>query len=271
MAYASDMRGVYLLGLMLGWSVQASAGDMRELCPDRPGLGTPACTIDPGHVMVEVGLADWTLARDAATRTDTILAADTLVRIGVADHAEVQFGWTPYGHVRERDRMSGAVTKAARAGDVTLAFRRNLINPDGSGPSIALMPYASLPVGRTPIGAGDWGTGLIVPMSFDLGSAVSLDLTPEMDAAVDGDGDGRHLAYGIVAGLGADLSDAINATIELSALRDRDPAGHATESLAGVSMGWHPQDDLQLDAGANIGLNHASADLEIYVGISRRF
>ena len=33
----------------------------RDYCPARPGLGSPACTIDPGRVSVETSLADWTL------------------------------------------------------------------------------------------------------------------------------------------------------------------------------------------------------------------
>jgi hypothetical protein len=60
-------------------SVAATAGT-RDYCPDRPGLGTPSCTIDRGHVSVEVGLADWSLDRSAAERDDTLLIGDLLDR-----------------------------------------------------------------------------------------------------------------------------------------------------------------------------------------------
>ena len=259
------------IALTILFAAPASAEDLRDLCADRPGLGTPPCTVDSGHVMVETGLVDWTRERDAATTTDTVLAGDTLVRLGIADHAEVRIGWTPFGHVREKDRASGAVTSTSRVGDVTLALVRNLANPDGSGVSIAVLPFATLPVGRMPVGAGDWGAGVIVPASFDLGGGVALALSPEVDAAVDGDGEGRHLAYGSVIGLEAELNDRLSAAIELSAFRDRDPEGHATEALGALSIAWQPGENLQFDAGANVGLNHASADVELYVGISRRF
>jgi len=88
---------------------------------------------------------------------------------------------------------------------------------------------------------------------------------------VDEDGDGRHLAYGSVIGLSADLSDAVSASIELSAMRDLDPGAHATETLAGLSLGWQPREDLQFDIGTNVGLNRDSADVEVYAGLSRRF
>jgi hypothetical protein len=244
---------------------------LRELCPDRPGLGTPACTVDPGHALVEVGGVDWTLDKSPDARTDTIVAGDLLLRYGVADHAEVQVGWTAFGTVRTRDRLSGAVSRETGTGDVTLAVRRNLSHPDGSGFSVALMPYATLPTGGSAIGAGDWGAGLIAPVSYDLGGGLNLALTPEVDAAVDEDRRGRHLAYGSVIGLGIDLSKAVSSTIEFQAVRDQDPSGHATQALASLSLAWQPKDDLQLDAGAVAGLNDASPDAELYVGIARRF
>jgi hypothetical protein len=249
----------------------ASAVQARELCADRPGMGTPACTVDPGRVVVEVGLGDWTLDKTADSRTDTIVAGDGLVRVGIADHAEVQIGWTAYGHVRERDRASGAIDRSSGIGDVTLAVRRNLVSPDGSGFSIALMPYATLPAGGQAIGDGTWSAGLIVPVSFDLNDTLSLALTPEADAAADEDRHGRHLNIGSVAGLGVKLSKAVQATGEVSLFRDRDPEGHTTQALAGLSLAWQPGDDWQLDLGVNAGLNHVSPDADVYGGIVRRF
>lgn len=264
-------RMLLLGGAMLGLSVPAQAEEARDLCADRPGLGTPACTVEPGRMVLELGLGDWTREKDAASRTDTVVAGDALLRIGVTDSLEAQVGWTAYGHVRTRDRLTGAIDKADGVGDVTLALRQNLHNPDGSGFSVALMPYATVPAGGSAIGAGDWGAGLIVPVSFDLGHGLSLGLTPEVDAAVDGDGNGRHLAYGSVAGLGFSLSDAVSGAIEAQVTHDHDPDGHATQALAGLSFAWQPSDAMQFDVGLNLGLNRASADSELYLGIVRRF
>jgi hypothetical protein len=259
-----------LAGAMLAIAMPAAAQE-REYCPARPGLGTPACTIAPGRVSLETGLADWTLEQDSDTRTDTVLIGDTQLRIGLTENIEAQIGWTPYGHVRVRDKASGAIDRAGRVGDAYLGFKANLRNPDGKGFSAAVQPFATVPVGRGPVGAGDWGAGVIVPVSYDLNDTLNLQLSPEIDAAVDEDGNGRHLAYGTVVGLGVALSDAVNGTLEFQALRDNDPADHATQSLAGLSVGWMVADDLQLDAGSNVGLNTASPDVEVYVGVSRRF
>lgn len=261
---------ILLVALMPGVAF-AQTDELRDLCADRPGLGTPACTVDKGRVVVELGLGDWTREQDTASRTDMIQTGDMLVRLGLAEHLEVQVGWTAYGHVRTRDRLSGAIEKEDGVGDVRVALRRNLSNPDGAGFSVALMPYASVPTGGSAIGDGDWGAGLLLPVSFDIGHGLSLEWVPEIDAAVDEDRSGRHVAYGSVAGLGFDLSDSLSGTVEASLIRDDDPSGHVTEALAGLSFGWQPSADMQFDIGVNAGLNADSPDGEVYFGLVRRF
>ena len=256
--------------LALGPTV-AGAQEVRDLCADRPGLGTPACTVDKGRVVLELGLGDWTRETDGQSRTDSFQTGDALVRLGLTDSLEAQVGWTAYGRVRTRDRVGGMVERDSGVSDVTLALRQNLHNPDGSGFSIAIMPYASLPVGGSAIGDGDWGAGLLMPVSYDLGGGLSIALTPEIDAAVDEDGRGRHVAFGGVAGLGFAFSDALSGSIEAQLTRDDDPDGHASEALGGLSFAWQPGDDMQVDIGVNIGLNADSPDREIYLGVVRRF
>jgi hypothetical protein len=261
-------------GLALAIGICSSAAQsqaLRPFCPDRPGLGTPACTIDPGHLAVELGGLDWTLDKDATTRTDTLVAGDLLLRYGLNDEFEAQIGWTAFGHVRERDRAIGAINRSSGTGDIAVALRRNLANPDGSGFSAAVMPFASLPVGGGTIGAGDWGGGLIVPISYGFSDAIGIAASPQVEAAVDADRHGRHLAFGSVVGLNLSLSDRLGAALEFQATRDEDPAGHTTETLAGLSFGWQPKDGLQFDVGAVAGLNSSSPDMELYVGIARRF
>ncbi len=249
----------------------AAVAQHRDLCAERPGLGRPACTIEPGHVMVETGLADWTRERDDDGRTDSIEVGDTLVRIGIGTSTELQVGWTPYGHQRLRDATTGAVTRTGRVGDALLGLKQNLAEPDGHGLSFALSPFVTLPVGRTPIGAGDWGGGIVAPLTYDLSDAVQLEFTAEADAAVDEDGHGRHLSYSGVAGAEWDVGHHIELVGEVQAIRDHDPDERTTQYLAGVSATWQPNGHLQFDIGSAAGLNHAAPDMRVYGGISALF
>jgi len=264
------MRAALIALALLATPAWAEDGG-RELCADRPGLGTPACTVAPGKLQIETGLADWTRESDADVRTDTVVGGDTLLRIGVDDATEARVAWTPYGHVRERDRALHRTSRQSGIGDVTIGLRRNLHNPDGSGLSVALQPSLALPVGGQAIGEGTWSASLLVPLDFELAEGIGLALTPEVDAAADADRHGRHLAFGSVAGLSFDLGKAVTTSVEVEALRDDDPSGHATQVLGALSVAWQPQDQLQLDAGLVAGLNRNSPDVEIAVGVVRRF
>jgi len=249
----------------------AARAEDRPYCPTRPGLGTTPCTIAPGHVSIETALTDWTLAQDSTQRSDTILIGDSFVRLGLSNTIEAQIGWTPFGHVRTRDKLTGKVDRADRAGDVTLGFKANLHDPDGSGVSIAVQPFVTLPVGRAPLGAGDWGAGVVVPVTFDLSDTLNFATTTEADAAVDGDGHGRHFAVSETLGLGLKLGKALTVSVEGQLLRDEDPAGKTTQGLASLSVAWAAKDNLQLDVGGVAGLNRDAPDVELYIGVSRRF
>lgn len=244
------------------------SAEIRDLCVDRPGLGTPSCTIDPGHIIVELGVADWTLDRQPDARNDTILSGDLLVRYGLDESMEAFVGWTGYGHSRTRDNASGSVTRAAGVGDVIVGLKRSV---SGSNGPVAIQGFVTLPTGSDGIGAGDWGAGLLVPVEIDLGSHFSLDLTPEIDAAVDQDGSGRHVAFGSVVGVSIPVTEKLAASVELSAFRDLDPDVHSTTSLSSLSFGYQTDANTQIDLGAVAGLNRTTPDFELYFGISRRF
>jgi len=263
------MRRALTAAMMLA-AVPAVAQD-RPYCPARPGLGTTPCTIEPGRVSLELGLTSWEVDSNADARSDTVVLGGTFVRVGVTADTEVGVAWTAYTHSRTRDRASGAIDRSQGTGDVTIALKHNLVHPGGDGLSIAIQPYITLPTGGAAAGAGDWAAGVVVPLSFDLGHGLSLGGTSELAAAVDGDRRRRHLLASQIVGLGVAVNDQINLTGELEALRDEDPAGHATQAFAALSLAWAPSKDLQLDVGAVAGLNAHSPDLQLYAGVSRRF
>ncbi|WP_294392789.1 transporter [uncultured Sphingomonas sp.] len=244
---------------------------LRELCSDRPGLGTAPCTVDPGHVQVEAGIGSWERTSDSESRIDRIELGDVLVRYGVGDSTELRLDWLGYAHVRERDRATGSLERTGGVGDVTVGLKRNLTHPDGNGLSLALLPFATLPTGKSNLGDGVWSAGLTVPATYAINDTLTFELTPEIDAAANEDAHGRHLAYGSVAGVQAAVSRVMDVMVELAAIRDRDPAHHSTQSLLALSLAYHPGSRVQFDVGGNAGLNHNSPDVQLYLGVSEKF
>ena len=277
------MKALILGALFLGASAfpavpaGAQAGGeqpaLRELCADRPGFNTAACTVDPGHVQAEMSIAGWTLDRGRDERTDSIDAGDILLRYGVGPATELRFGWTAFGHVRTRDRMTGDVERTQGVGDVTLGLKQNLRHPaeNTNGLALALLPYATLPVGRDQIGAGDWGAGLIVPITYTLGDDFVMAFSPEIDAAVNESGSGRHLAYGTAMGMEIGLGGTVTLTPEIQIMRDRDPERHAWMNSAALSFDAQPAEMMQIDVQASVGLDRDAPDLALAFGITRKF
>ena len=261
------VAGVLASGLFAAAASPAQAED-RDFCADRPGQTTPPCTLAPGKVQIESAFGQWTRESDPDARTDTLALGSSLLRAGLTSRLEAQVGWTPFGVQWVRDSATGAIRRQSGAGDVTLGLTYGLAGANGP---VALQGFVTLPTGGAAIGAGDWGAGLRLPAQVDLGHGVQLGLTPEVDAAVNGPGAGRHLAYGGAAGIGLALSGKVQLGLDVSAFRDDDPDGHATLASAGASLAWQTGKDTQLDLGGTAGLNHDSPDLALYLGIAHRF
>lgn len=252
----------------LGFSAWPASAAERDFCAARPGQATPPCTLEPGRIMAEVGVADWIHEHDTAENIDTVLLGEALFRAGLSQRAEVQIGWTPQGFVRQRDNANGNTSREHGSGDVTLAVQRGLGRVGGPA---AIRLFVTVPTGSGPLAAGDWGGGAMVPLAFNLSDRLEVDFTPEVDAAVNASGNGRHIAYGSVAGFGLDLHHHLSLAVDAALFRDRDPGGASSRATASTSLAWMAGRNLQLDVGVVAGLNGAMPDKEAYFGLARRF
>ena len=256
------------LALPLLFQACGAWADDPDFCVDRPGLGTPACTLKSGRAMIEVAPIAWDHSSDTETVEDDLTYGQALLRYGLDDKTEFQLGLNGYGTVRLRDRTSGGLTRGKGFGDTTLALRRSI---SGSGGPVALQAFVTLPTGSNGIGAGDWGAGLLVPIAIDLPANFELDLTPELDAAVNLSGAGRHFAWGGVVGLSHPLASDSTASAEVGARRDMEPASHTTFVRFAVSLAWQVASDVQIDFEGDLGLSADAPRHSLLVGLARRF
>ena len=218
--------------------------------------------------MIETGIAEWSRESGPNSRNDTLTLGSSTLRLGLTPRLEAEVGWTPLGIAWERDLASGLVTRQTSGGDATLGLTYGLAGANGP---VALQGFVSLPTGGAAIGAGDWGAGLRLPVAVELGGGVQAGLTPEVDAAVNASGSGRHLAYGSAAGIGLQLSKQVQLGLDVALFHDEDPDGATTTATAGPSLAWQVGANTQLDIGGTIGLTAASPDATVYFGIARRF
>lgn len=271
-AYVARMKWLVLLAAPLcacTFAPSARAGELRDFCADRPGLGTPTCIVDKGHVVAELGVIDWAHDNTAGVVSDTVTGGQLLVRAGVTSNVEVQLGWDGYQSQRARDAFG--VSKVHGGGDALVGLKIGLLHPDGSGTSVSVLPYAKLPVGKAGIGAGNWSAGVIVPVDFALKPGLSLALSPQVSIQPNGSGEGHHAQWGGVVGLGFQLAKNLSASAEVGWAKDEDPAGHTTATTGGLSLAYLANANLQFDGGLNLRLGGTTPDRELYFGVSERF
>lgn len=247
----------------------AHAEPRRDFCPDRPGKGSPPCVVDPGVVQLELGAFDAAFQRAGPGSSDTYAIGAMEWRLGLTPTLEGQVQWAPYTEVRTRGERA---SKVEGVGDVVLLLRRSLMNPDGSGLSVALEPFVSAPTATRGVGAGGWQGGLVAPLSLPLSKTVTLSLAPEVDIVRDADGAGAHPAWSLAAGLSRPFGP-VTLGAELWGSIDDDPAERAHRASLDLTMAWSPprHDDLQFDVGIYGGLTRDTPDLEVSAGLSRRF
>jgi len=93
---------------------------LRDLCPDRPGKNTSACTVDEGHFQVESDLFNGTFARAGGITTDTYLITNPTLKYGITSDADLEAEIVPYEIVRTHDSKADSTLTAEGVGDLFL-------------------------------------------------------------------------------------------------------------------------------------------------------
>jgi hypothetical protein len=247
----------------------ASAADEQPICPDRPSKSTGPCTVPQGHWQIETGLIDWTRDRSDGVTTDTTVWGNTAIKYGVSSNADVELWVTPLETVGIHG--AGLSEHHSSFGDMLVRVKYEL-TPDNAPVQVALDPFVKIPTANHRLGNGKVEGGLLMPIQIPIGkSPFTLALDPELDLLADANGRGHHFATQQVLNLGVAMSDKVSVSTELWAMRDWDPSGTGKQASWDVAAAYQPTKNLQLDAGANFGLNSQTPGVELYTGVSVRF
>lgn len=221
------------------------------------------------HWQVETGLADWTLQKDGGERDTSLVLGETTIKYGLTDASDIELDMTPWQ--RSMTRVDGSHESVSGFGDVNVIYKQRLTSSDAPVQVLA-MPFVKIPTANHSVGNGKCEGGLLIPIGYAIPkSPFSLALTPEVDWVADGDGRGHHTAMAQVASLGWAATRKLNLSAEIWGAWDWDPSGTTRQASADGAVAYLVNNNLQLDAGANFGLNRVTPDAELYGGISVRF
>lgn len=263
------MRGrIYIAAALLLAAGRAAAADEPPICADRPGKANPTCTVPAGMVQIETGLADWTHESSDGVTTDAVSIGATAFKYGLSERWNVELDIAPYNW--QRVRGGGLSQSDSGFGDIFIRSKYRLTS--GDGVQVAMNPAVKIPTANHEIGNGKGEAGVAFPIDYSIPKTqLGITLGPEIDWIADSDGHGHHVAMAQVIGLGLQASDKLNLSAELWGQWDWDPTGTTRQTTADLAAAYLVNKDLQLDAGANFGLNHETPDLELYTGVAMRF
>lgn len=243
---------------------------LRELSTDRPDKTESPYTVDAGRVQIELDLATYARDREEGIRAETLGILPVNFKLGLTNSTDVQLLIDPYVRQSVTDLTSGARQSLSGFGDVTVRLKHNLWGNDGGGAALALMPFVTLPTSSNGVGTNSVEFGLIVPLAIGVSDTVGVGLMTEVDMVAEADGEGLSPSFINSATVSFALTDRLGAYAEIFTERGtEDGARWIVTGDMGLTYGL--TDDLQLDGGVNLGVTDAADDLELFVGVSRRF
>ena len=246
----------------------AAQADEDAICADRPGKATATCTVPRDTWQIESGIADWSLQRSPDERETALALGETVVKYGLSERTDIGIDVTPYVRISTRDH---GVDVASGIGDLSIQLKHRLTG-EQAALQVTILPVVTAPLAKHDVGTGAWQFGMLLPVGYAIPhSTLSIALTPELDLLLDAGGHGRHVAMAQVAGLGWQASSRLTLSAELWGLWDWDPRGTTRQASVDGSAAYLVRKNVQLDAGANLGLNRQTPDVEIYAGFAVRF
>lgn len=242
--------------------------DPGPICTDRPTKSNAACTVPEGMVQVEADLFSWTRIATGSARAEVLVYSNPVVKYGIGPNNDIQLNIAPL--VEVRTRAGGQTISQTGVGDLTVRFKQRLTGP-GDFVQVALVPFVKAPTAERGIGNGEWEGGLIVPVQMPVGSA-TLTLVPQLNLLADALApDNRHIEFQGVANLAYPIAARTTLAVELWTSQNWNPADTVRQYSADTAVSYLLNDALQIDVGGNFGLNQATPDVQLYIGVSARF
>jgi hypothetical protein len=245
----------------------ARADDAPSICTDRPTKSNSPCTVPEGMWQLETDIGNFTHDAHGGDSTDTLYFVNPYLKYGIDAHTDIEVNWAP--SVRIRTTADGERHVTEGAGDLYVRLKSNLYTGDVFSASI--IPFIKAPTAAHGIGNGQWEGGVALPMSVAVGGGFTLLLGPELDALADADGRGNHVAVTNLFNISHTLTSKLSIAVEYWRQDNRDPSGYVKQESGDVALIYAVNNSLQLDFGANAGLNKATPNEQVYFGLSYRW
>lgn len=252
--------------------------DLRDMDTDRPNKTNTPHTIDAGHLQIETGAFDYTSYRDryqgANARMETLNLGQFNFRLGVLNDLELNAIVNAVDFQRTTDYAADQSVRQGGLGDTVVGGKLNLWGNDGDdatwASALGIQPQFKIPTAREDLGNAHPELFVGVPFLMNLpdGFHLGLQTTVSWERSVYNTGD--VTGWQNSASVDRVFFDNFDIYLEYWSEATTERHQEAMQTLD-VGVTYPVNDNIVLDTGVNLGLNHASTSVEWLAGISVRF
>lgn len=245
---------------------------LRELTTDGPGTTESACTVDAGHFQLEMTLVSYASDRetfDGVTYpTDAWSVALTTLKVGLLNRLDAQLVLEPYHRVRER--ANGERMTRRGFGDTTVRLKYNIWGNDRGRTAGAVIPFVKFPTSDENLGNDSVEGGLLLPLEATLPWEFYLGVTTGFGVVRDEEERGYHPEMANSLALGRDIFGELFGYVEFSSVVSTE-RGAPWWGAVGAGLIYALSENIQLNAGLNVGITHSADDWNPFVGLAWRY
>jgi hypothetical protein len=247
---------------------------MREMSADRPDKTESPFTVDAGHFQIESDLVAYAHDHDTAAGAnlhgDSWDFATLNLKAGLCNFSDLQVMLFPYSRVRTNDRVAGTIGRQSGFGDVLTRLKVNLWGNDGGSSAGGLMPFVKWPTSQDNLGNRAIEAGVILPIAVELPGGFGLGAMTEFDWLQDAGSHDYHPEFVNSVTVTHKIVGELDGFVEFfSVVSEQNGADWIGTFDFGFTYGI--TDNMQLDAGAYVGVTKSAADIAPFVGFSIRF
>ena len=135
---------------------------------------------------------------------------------------------------------------------------------------MAVMPFVKLPTNQDGIRNSSVEGGVIFPFAMNLPMGFDLGAMTQFNATRDAAGSGHHAEFANSVTVSHDLVGNLGGYLEFYS-RVSTETGATWIGSVDVGFTYGIGENIQLDAGVNVGVTRAADDVNPFIGISWRF
>ena len=244
---------------------------LRSFNTDRPTKSNVPYTVDAGHFQYEVDLANYFRQRTGFATLNSITAANGWLKFGLTNSIDLEINPPAPQAIETRLRATGSKTTASGFNDMYIRAKINLWGNDGGPTAFAIAPNLKVPTAAEGLGNGAVEGGVLALLSISLPNNWTLLFNNEVDEFKNRSGTGYHTNVIGLVNLSRPIFKDVTLYGEVWTSQNFDPVRTIRQYSIDTALAWTIRPNVQIDLGANFGLNSDTPAVQVYMGLAQRF